>query len=140
MLRGQTFPLGIQSVVAQGRLGERFATELDEGGFVVVTVGELVYRRRDTKDGEKSGLEILVWRVQKDDTALATPAAAAPSADHVEPEPDPPRKPRLPKHLQRPWTPRGESVRIDLRAPASCISRHWYVDFCRGELWKIEIA
>jgi hypothetical protein len=104
---GQTFPLSIPCC-SPGATGERFATELDEGDFVVVTVGELVYRRRDTKDGEKSGLEILGWRVQKDDTALATPAAAAPSADHVEPEPDPkPRKPRLPKHLQRPWTPHG---------------------------------
>ena len=75
---GQTFPLSIPCC-SPGATGEWLAAELDESDFVVITVGELVYRRRDTKAGEKSRLEILVWRVQKDDTALATSAAAAPS-------------------------------------------------------------
>jgi hypothetical protein len=75
---------------------------------VVITVGELVYRWRDTKDGEKSRLEILVWRVQKDGAALATASVATLSADHAESESptEPPvkvRRPRAPKLAQQPW-------------------------------------
>jgi single-stranded DNA-binding protein len=104
---GQTFPLSIPCC-SPGATGERLAEELNEGDFVVVTVGELVYRRRDTKDGEKSRLEILVWRVQKDDAALATSAVGPLSADHAEPESttEPPakvRRPRVPKIAQQPW-------------------------------------
>jgi single-stranded DNA-binding protein len=107
---GQTFPLSIPCC-AVSETAERLATELDEGDFVVVTQGELVYRKRDTKDGEKSRLEILVWRVQKDNAALATSAVAPLSADHAESEPttEPPakvRRPRVPKIAQQPW-PRG---------------------------------
>jgi hypothetical protein len=91
---GQTFPLSIPCW-SPGATGERLATELDAGDFVVVTVGELVYRRRDTKDGEKSRLEILVWRVQKDDAAVATL-----STDHAESESttEPPVKVRRPRY------------------------------------------
>jgi hypothetical protein len=88
---GQTFPLSIPCC-SPGATGERLAEELNEGDFVVVTVGELVYRRRDTKDGEKSRLEILVWRVQKSELA---PAGVPPAMDTTpEPTPEPPRKVR----------------------------------------------
>jgi hypothetical protein len=92
---GQTFPLSIPCC-SPGATGELLASELDEGDVVVITVGELVYRRRDTMDGEKSRVEILVWRVQKDDTAFATSAVSTPSAEHTEPEPPapPPEPPR----------------------------------------------
>jgi hypothetical protein len=59
-----TFPLSIPCC-SPGALGERFAADIDEGDFIVVTHSELVYRRRDTTDGETSRLEILAWRVQK---------------------------------------------------------------------------
>jgi single-stranded DNA-binding protein len=45
-----------------GATAEKLAGELDDGSAVVITSGELVYRKRDTRDGEKSRLEILVWR------------------------------------------------------------------------------
>ena len=78
---------------------EHLAEELNEGDFIVVTTGELVYRKRQTKAGELSRLEILVWRVQKDDAALATSAVALLSADHGEPESttEPPAKVRRPR-------------------------------------------
>jgi hypothetical protein len=41
------------------------AGELDDGMSLVITAGELVYRRRDTKEGERSRLEILVWRAHQ---------------------------------------------------------------------------
>lgn len=104
---GQVFPLSIPCC-SPGATGERLAEELSEGDFIIVTVAELVYRRRETKEGEKSRLEILVWRVQKDDAALATSGAAERSADHTRNEltTEPPpkvRKPRYPKW--RPPTP-----------------------------------
>jgi hypothetical protein len=73
---GHVFPLSIPCC-SPGSAGERLAEELNEGDFVVVTVGELVYRRRETKEGEKSRLEILVWRIQKDDSALSGVSATA---------------------------------------------------------------
>ena len=48
---GQVFPLSIPCC-SPGSTGERLAEELSEGDFVVVTVGELVYRKRETKAGE----------------------------------------------------------------------------------------
>jgi hypothetical protein len=82
---GQTFTLSIPCC-AVGVTAERLATEIDDGDFIVITQGELVYRKRDTREGEKSRLEILVWRVQKGEPHLAgasvvtepTPAPAKP--------------------------------------------------------------
>jgi hypothetical protein len=48
---------------------------------VVITSGELVYRKRDTRDGEKSRLEILVWR------ATVERAAETSSSGEYGPEP-----------------------------------------------------
>jgi single-stranded DNA-binding protein len=108
---GQTFPLSIPCCAVSGT-AERLATELDEGDFVVVTQGELVYRKRDTKDGEKSRLEILVWRVQKGEPGLGgasvvMDAPADPSDEPPEPSDEPPArteqkkgKPHYPK-----WKP-----------------------------------
>jgi hypothetical protein len=88
---GQTFPLSIPCCAVSGT-AERLASETDEGDFIVVTQGELVYRRRDTKDGEKSRLEILVWRVQKGESNLV--GALVVTEPMLEPAPEPPPKVR----------------------------------------------
>ena len=41
---------------------------------IVITSGELVYRKRDTRDGEKSRLEILVWRAQVERAVEPSPS------------------------------------------------------------------
>jgi single-stranded DNA-binding protein len=84
---GQTFPLSIPCCAVSGT-AERLASETDEGDFIVVTQGELVYRKRDTKDGEKSRLEILVWRVQKGEP-LAEASVAMDATSEPTPEPPP---------------------------------------------------
>ena len=81
--------------------GERLAEELNEGDFAVVTVGELVYRKRETKEGEESRLEILVWRVQKGESAAASDPIAADAISEPSAEPSAKKgKPRYPK-----WKP-----------------------------------
>jgi hypothetical protein len=103
---GQVFPLSIPCC-SPGGTGERLAEELNEGDFIVVTVGELVYRKRQTKAGEVSRLEILVWCVQKGEPALAGVAAAVETTSESTVEP-PARKgkARYPK-----WKPTpAESV------------------------------
>lgn len=96
---GQTFPLSIPCC-SPGVTGERLAGELNEGDFIVITVGELVHRRRQTKAGELSRIEVLVWRVQVGEPALAASAPAEPSADHAgdEPTTEPPVKVRRPRY------------------------------------------
>jgi hypothetical protein len=78
---GQTFALSIPCC-AVGATAEKLASEVDEGMFVMVTVGELVYRKRQTKQVEVSRLEILVWRVQIGDAWLpGAPVAARAETD-----------------------------------------------------------
>jgi hypothetical protein len=48
-----------------GAAGERLAAEIEEGQHVVVTSGKLTYRKRDTKAGPQSRLEILVWSIDR---------------------------------------------------------------------------
>jgi hypothetical protein len=62
---------------AIGAMAEKLAADLDEGMFVVVTVGELCYRKRQTKAGEMSRLEILVWRVQVGDASVSPAKCSA---------------------------------------------------------------
>jgi single-stranded DNA-binding protein len=95
----QTFTMSLPCC-AVGTTAERLATEVDEGDFIVVTQGELVYRKRSTKDGEKSRLEILVWRVQKGEPNLAGASVVSEAAADT-PAPEPKKgKPRYPK-----WKP-----------------------------------
>jgi single-stranded DNA-binding protein len=90
---GQTFALSIPCC-AVGATAEKLAGELDEGMFVVVTVGELVYRKRQTKHGEVSRLEILVWRVQMGDASVPNGAVAARSETAETPDPSDPEEHR----------------------------------------------
>jgi len=71
---------------AVGATAEKLASELDEGMFVVITVGEFCYRKRQTKAGEMSRLEILVWRVQMGDASPPGAAVAARLDDAATPE------------------------------------------------------
>jgi hypothetical protein len=48
---------------ASGSAAERLAGELEDGQAIVITSGKLCYRKRQTKIGEQSRLEILVWSV-----------------------------------------------------------------------------
>jgi hypothetical protein len=48
---------------APGATGERLHDQLDEGMRILVSSGKLAYRKRSTKLGEQSRLEILVWQV-----------------------------------------------------------------------------
>src|SRR5262245_15942990 len=61
---GQVFTLSLPGG-AVGKTAEQLAADLNEGDSIVVTQGELVYRKRQTKTGEQSRLEILAWRVQQ---------------------------------------------------------------------------
>lgn len=90
---------------AVGGTAERLASQIDDGQHILVTSGKLCYRKRQTKAGEQSRMEILVWtvdrltasaQVERSDDA-AYPSQGEPVA--VAPEPKV-RKPRYPK-----WTP-----------------------------------
>jgi hypothetical protein len=57
---------------ASGATAERLAGELEDGQHIVITSGKLVYRKRSTKTGDQSRMEILVWQI---DRLSASPAA-----------------------------------------------------------------
>jgi single-stranded DNA-binding protein len=97
-----------------GSAAERLASELEEGTSILVTSGKLVYRKRDTKLGEQSRLEILVWAIEP----LTTSSQAMTSPGSVAPEPSAAAtvasdgeagtpKPRWPRHPK--WRPAAES-------------------------------
>jgi single-stranded DNA-binding protein len=110
---GHTFTLSIPCCAVAGT-AEKLAGDLDEGMSIVITAGELVYRKRDTKEGEKSRLEILVWRAQVERSALAgvaqdersdtdpSPGMSDDSANAPEPKV---RRPRYPRKLSEPYMP-----------------------------------
>jgi single-stranded DNA-binding protein len=70
---------------ASGATAERLAGELEDGQHVVVTSGKLCYRKRATKTGEKSRMEILVWQV---DRLSASPGAETSPGDAPDSMPD----------------------------------------------------
>ena len=55
-----------------GATAERLAGELEDGQRIVITSGKLVYRKRSTKTGDQSRMEILVWQI---DRLSASPGA-----------------------------------------------------------------
>ena len=66
-----------------GAGAERLAGELEEGMHICITSGRLAYKKRPTKAGEQSRLEVLVWAIERlqDSTRTdheASPAAVAP--------------------------------------------------------------
>ena len=99
---------------APGAAGERLASALDAGMRIVITSGKLAYKKRATKAGDQSRLEILTWAVDvlrespQDDVAPVDPALGMPQQEIVqpggeqEPLPSPQGKPRYPK-----WKPSG---------------------------------
>ncbi len=102
---------------ASGAMAERLAGELEDGQHIILTSGKLCYRKRTTKAGEVSRLEILVWSAdvlsgspqdQRTDTGEGDSTSAGAI---VEPEPTEratatkARRPRVPTHLQREWPP-----------------------------------
>jgi hypothetical protein len=65
---------------ASGTTAERLGTELEDGQHIVITSGKLCYRKRATKTGEVSRMEILVWQVDRlsdGDHAYASPGDTA---------------------------------------------------------------
>ena|SRR5882672_6347060 len=103
---------------ASGATAERLANVIEDGQHIVVTSGKLCYRKRQTKTGEQSRMEILVWQID-------TPTTLAPPAHEVAPEyateGAPPErsheaasvpetkqgKPRYPKWRPEPTRPQG---------------------------------
>ena len=85
---------------APGAAGERLHEQLDEGMTIVITSGKLAYKKRDTKEGERSRLEILVWTVdrltasaQVEQTAEASAVASEPETTEPPPAKAPRRRP-----------------------------------------------
>jgi hypothetical protein len=50
---------------AVGAAAERLAGEIEADMHIVITSGKLCYRKRETKLGEQSRMEILVWSVDR---------------------------------------------------------------------------
>ena len=107
---------------ASGSAAERLAGEIADGQHILVSSGKLCYRKRSTKLGEVSRLEILVWSADvlsgiDHQETLGTTAPNSMSEDAAlnvghsgEPEPVPGHKARrraTPRHLQREWHPSG---------------------------------
>jgi hypothetical protein len=101
--------------VAVGSAAERLASEIEDGQHVVISSGKLCYRKRQTKLGEQSRMEILVWSIDRlsastgptqADTGEANSMSAEVACNLEDAGAVPghkARKPRLPKHLQQPW-------------------------------------
>src|ERR671922_1260971 len=101
-----------------GAAGERLASELEDGQIIIVTSGKLAYRKRQTKTGEQSRLEILVWAADRLPTlpGMETSDTSEPISASVDPalltevpsaaKPQKARKPRLPAYLRQPWEAR----------------------------------
>ena len=111
---------------AVGAAAERLASEIEDGQHIIVTSGKLCYRKRSTKLGEQSRMEILVWSIDRLSGIdhQETSETTAPNSMSEEPalnvghsgESDgederarapKARRPRLPKHLKEPWVPSG---------------------------------
>jgi hypothetical protein len=68
---------------ASGATAERLAGEIEDGQRIVVTSGKLCYRKRATKSGEQSRLEILVWQVDRLSVAPAAETSPGAAPDSV---------------------------------------------------------
>jgi hypothetical protein len=74
---------------AVGSAAERLASEIEDGQHIVITSAKLAYRKRATKAGKVSRLEILVWAVDQltalpsDETLPADPAMGMSPAEIV---------------------------------------------------------
>ncbi len=82
---------------AAGSTAERLASEIDDGQHILITSGKLCYRKRTTKLGEASRMEILVWTVDvlTDSAEGERSAEASALASEAEPaEPPPAKAPR----------------------------------------------
>lgn len=96
---------------AVGAAAERLAGEIENGQHVVVTSGKLCYRKRTTKAGEQSRIEVLVWQVDTlhDDSAAGGSVSQEGAGEIVAPEgagdvgPAKKGRARYPKHLKQPW-------------------------------------
>jgi single-stranded DNA-binding protein len=103
------FPLYLPCCAA-GSAAERLASEIDEGQHIVVTSAKLCYRKRTTKLGEQSRLEILVWSVERLTTSAQAERSGEAEGDELSlvpsmlPEPKA-RRPRYPK-----WKPSDANV------------------------------
>ena len=108
--------------VAVGSAAERLAGEIEDGQHIILTSAKLCYRKRTTKLGEQSRMEILVWTADvlsgiDHQETLGTTAPNSMSEDAAlnvghsgEPEPVHGHKARrreTPRHLQREWHPSG---------------------------------
>ena len=93
---------------ASGSAATRLAEGIENDQHIILTNAKLCYRKRSTKFGEQSRMEILVWQVEKlqDDSAAGggvVPEGAAEIVEHEPTSAKPPRRPRLPAHLKQPW-------------------------------------
>jgi hypothetical protein len=79
---------------AVGSTAERLASELDEDMAVVISSAKLCYRKRGTKAGEQSRMEILVWSVEP---LTTVPQGERPEVaeDHPADEPEPHPEPKV---------------------------------------------
>jgi single-stranded DNA-binding protein len=90
---------------ALGGSAEKVAEQISEGDHVMITSGRLTYRKRETKLGEQSRMEILVWSVERlttlpqDERSHGGEGGEPSIAPETHPEPKV-RKPRYPK-----WQP-----------------------------------
>ena len=113
---GRTFTLFLPCC-ASSSAATRLAEEIEDGQHIVITSGKLCYRKRTTKAGEVSRLEILVWSIDRlsgvDAGHVSAEAEANGEAVEVAcnleaPEPVPGHKARkraIPKHVQQAWQP-----------------------------------
>ncbi len=74
---GRTFTLYLPCC-ASGAAAERFASDLEEGQQIIISSGRLCYRKRTTKAGEQSRMEILVWTIEILKTSLPETHEASP--------------------------------------------------------------
>jgi single-stranded DNA-binding protein len=98
---------------ASGSAAERLASELEDGQHVVITSGKLVYRKRSTKLGEQSRLEVLVWQVDR--LAESPQVERTDEGEQEKPGGEPANAPGGERPLPQKWTRGYVGVRSALQ-------------------------
>jgi single-stranded DNA-binding protein len=89
---------------AFGATAERLAGDLDDGMAILITSGKLTYKKRQTKLGEQSRLEILVWAVERFSASPQSDSGTSGIRQEEIVAPGLKRKPKYPK-----WKPDADA-------------------------------
>jgi hypothetical protein len=84
---------------------ERLAGDIEDGQHIVITNGKLCYRKRSTKLGEQSRMEVLVWSCERLTTSPQAARSATGEGGEQGDEPTRVPEPSKKRHRYPKWKP-----------------------------------